>query len=97
MTPDGALTVRAVLGRVPSSASTHAGARAASFALMRALGNGAPKGWRVALLADHRAMLEADIALPKRLTATAPLTAITMFLLNLAPYLDLFDESGMPA
>jgi hypothetical protein len=95
--PDGRLTIRAVLGRIPSSASDQACARASSFALMRALARSAPRHWRVALMADHRAVLQAEIDLPSRLTATALLTAITSFALTLAPYLDLFDEAGMPA
>jgi hypothetical protein len=91
------LTLRAVLGRVPSTASDQVTGRRQSFGLLRALGASTPEGWRVALLPDHRAVLEATMDLPHPVTATGLLTVITGFLLRLGPYLDLVDESGMPA
>lgn len=91
------MTLRAIVGRVPSTASERAAARRQSFDLLRALGGGLPDDWRVFLLPDHRAVLEAYVCLPDPVTAASLLTAITTFLLRLSPYLDLMDESGMPA
>lgn len=97
MIANGHMTLRAVVGRVPSTASDRAIARRQSFELLRALGVNMPEGWRVALLPDHRAVLEASVTLSDPVTAANLLTAITDFLLRLAPYLDLIDETGMPA
>jgi len=93
---DRAMVLRTVLGRVPSTASGRTADRPQSFGLMRALATAAPEGWRVTLLPDHRAVLEASMTLPDPATAASLLTGITDFLLRLAPYLDLADESGMP-
>lgn len=97
MAPNGTMTLRAVLGRVPSTASEQAVVRRQSFELLRAFSAATPEGWRVGLLPDHRAMLEASMPMPEPLTATRLLTGITDFVLRLEPYLDLVDESGMPA
>ncbi len=96
MQADGTLTLRADLGRVPSTASHRMPERQQIFELLRALATTAPAGWHVFLLPDHRAVLDATIRLPDPMTAAGLLTAITAFLLRLAPYLDLVDEAGMP-
>ena len=93
---DRTMVLRTVLGRVPSTASGRTADRPQSFGLLRALASVAPEGWRVTLLPDHRAVLEATMTLPDPVTAANLLTGITDFLLRLAPYLDLADESGMP-
>lgn len=93
---DRTMVLRTVLGRVPSTASGRTADRPQSFGLMRALATGVPEGWRVTLLPDHRAVLDATMTLPDPVTAANLLTGITDFLLRLAPYLDLADESGMP-
>lgn len=97
MQAGGTMTLRTVLGRVPSTASVRTASRQQSFVLMRALGAMSSDDWRVSLLPDHQAVLEANVTLSGPVTVTGLLTAITGFLLSLAPYLDLFDESGMPA
>ncbi len=97
MIADDRMTLRTVVGRVPSTASDRVTARRQSFELLRALSAHMPEGWRMSLLPDHRAVLEAGVTLPEPVTAANLLTAITDFLLRLAPYLDLIDESGMPA
>ena len=94
---DRGMVLRTVLGRVPSTASGRTADRPQSFGLMRALATETPVGWHVALLPDHRAVLEATMTLPDPVTAANLLTGITDFLLRLAPYLDLADESGMQA
>lgn len=97
MIASGRVVLRVVVGRVPSTASDRVTARRQSFTLLRALSMNVPEGWRMSLLPDHRAVLEAGVDLPDPLTAASLLTAITAFLLRLGPYLDLVDESGMPA
>ena len=91
---EGRLTMQVPLGRVPSSARAPA-ARPDSFALVRLTAQAFPGEWRVRLLPDHRVRLEAQASLPLPVTAVALLAEVTRFLLALAPYLDLFDESGM--
>ncbi len=95
--PDGdSLTLRTVLGRVPSTADRRQGSRQQSFLLMRAFAGMSSENWKVSLQPDHQVVLTATVQLPQPVTATALLTAITAFLLSVSPYLDLVDESGMP-
>lgn len=95
--PDGdSLTLRTVLGRVPSTANGRQGSRQQSFVLMRAFAGMSSENWKVSLQPDHQVVLTAIVQLPPPVTATALLTAITAFLLSVSPYLDLVDESGMP-
>lgn len=84
------------LGRVPSSAAPQAGdLRAASFAALRTLLGALPKNWRAYLLADHRVRLDASIVLALPSSAVELITAVTRFLLTLAPYLDFLDEDSV--
>jgi hypothetical protein len=95
---DGRLTMRASLGRVPSTARSEDGRlRPQSFDLLRRIPATLPRGWRVLLLADHRVLLETEAAVTLPITATALMTEITSFLLALAPYLDLLEEAGVTA
>jgi hypothetical protein len=92
----GRLTLQATLARVCSSASApDAAVRPRSFALLRWLERVVPKEWDVALSPDHRVLLtmEAPIGLP--VTASALITELTRFALDLAPYLALMDEVGL--
>jgi hypothetical protein len=94
----GRLRLRATLGRVPSSAGhALAALRPESFALLRLLPRNLPPDWRIRLLPDHRVRLEADSQVRFPITAVNLLVELTCFLLALAPYLDMFDEAGMPA
>ena len=94
---DVVLTLRAIVGRVPSTASDQLALRQQSFALLRALGTSMPSGWRVSLLPDHRVVLEATVQMPHPVTATSLLAETTRFVLALDPYVDLVEEAGMPA
>jgi hypothetical protein len=49
----------------------------------------------VLLLADHRVWLETDQRIDLPITAAGLITEITRFALDLAPYLELMDESGL--
>ena len=93
---DWRLRLRAPLARVPSSArSPDAARRPPSFALLHELPATLPEGWRIGLAADHRVLLEAECRAAQPFTATALVSEVTAFLLALAPYLDLLDETGL--
>ena len=93
-----ALLTEVGLGRVPSTAGTFDDtARARSFALVRWLAYVVPAGWRLRLAPDHRIWLEAETPIGMPITAAALLTRITCFALELGPYLDLLDETGVTA
>jgi hypothetical protein len=95
---DGRLRLQATLGRVPSTAhGTQPALRPRSFSVMRELRRLVPPEWRVRLSPDHRALLEAEAEIALPITATGLLTEVTLFLLGLAPYLDLLDEAGIAA
>jgi len=95
---DWRLELQAPLARVPSSArASDAVRRSLGFALLRGLPATLPVGWRIGLAADHRVLLEADCNAALPLTATALISAVTSFLLTLAPYLDVLDAAGLTA
>lgn len=90
------LTMQVVLGRVPSTANTtDETQRPRSFALLHWLGHSVPPGWKLCLLADHRIWLEAATCIDLPVTAAALVTSVTCFTLDLEPYLDLLDETGI--
>ncbi len=92
------LHLQAPLARVPSSArSADAAHRPPGFALLRGLPATLPEGWRIGLAADHRVLLEAECKAALPITATALVSAVTSFLLTLAPYLDVLDAAGLTA
>lgn len=94
----GELALEATLGRVPSSASVESPARRArSFALLRSLPPLLPPDWTMRLLPDHRIHLRVGTKLALPVTAIGLVTALTGFLMTLAPYLDLLDEDGVAA
>lgn len=89
----GRLVLRGVLGRIPSSGdATDLASRAQSFTALRGLPRLLPPHWKLMLLPDHRILLEcsAEVTLP--ITASGLLTELTVFLLTLAPYLDVLAE-----
>jgi hypothetical protein len=93
---DWRLELSAPLGRVPSSVGASAASRRPpSFSLMRDLPATLPDGWRIGLAADHRVLLEAELHASLPMTATALISMITSFLLTLAPYLDVLEETGL--
>jgi len=94
--PQGAsLALQAVLGRVPSTGRPEAVdtlPRQTAFAALRALPPTLPPGLSVELLADHRILTRGQTQLPLPTSAENLLTELTLFLLRLAPYLDLLAE-----
>ena len=96
----GELTLRATVGRVPSTARLGAGAaqgREAVFAALRSLPPALPEGWQANLMADHQVALLTAQRVEMPTTVTSLLTDVTMFLLALGPYLDLLAEAGVEA
>jgi hypothetical protein len=90
------LILQVTLARVRSSASTpDEMLRPRSFALLRWLERSTPPSWQVALLADHRVWLETATPIVLPITAAGLITEITRFALELAPYLELMDETGL--
>jgi hypothetical protein len=96
---DDHLTLRAVVGRIPSTAGKSGGSkvRPRSFDTLRDLRRELPDGWRLRLLPDHSAVMKTDAAVALPVTAVELVTALTRFLLKLTPYHDLLDETGLPA
>ena len=92
---DALLKLEAVPGRVPSTAAGDAAARDTVFSTLRGLPGALPPGWQMALQADHRVALCASRPLALPTTACTLLVEVTMFLLALAPYLDLLAEAGV--
>ena len=92
----GLLVLQVTLGRVRSTASSPDDMlRPRSFTLLRWLMRAAPTQWHVNLLADHRVWLETNRRIGLPITAAALITEITLFALELAPYLELLDERGL--
>ncbi len=91
----GTLALQAVLGRVPSTGRPGGPGtlpRQTAFAALRALPETLPPGWKLVLLADHRIVAQALIQLALPTSAEELVSELTLFLLRLAPYLDLLAE-----
>jgi hypothetical protein len=92
----GVLTAAMTLGRAPSSAAfTGLAERERAFATIRRLPAAVPPGWTVALIADHRIILEAELALDLPASAISLVTELTQFLIAVDPYLTLLEEAGL--
>ena len=92
------LLAEIALGRVPSTAGIYdETSRPRSFALVRWLSRVVPSGWRLYLAPDHRIWLNVETPIGMPITAAALLTRITCLAMELGPYLDLLDETGVTA
>jgi hypothetical protein len=91
---DGHLFLQSSLGRIPSTASDP-GARTACLAMLRSLLSELPNDWNVRLLPDHQPQLEVNTTVTLPITVTNLVSELTMFLLQLSPYLDLMDQVGV--
>lgn len=89
-----ALTLHAILGRVPSSAATLPAQRGAMLETLRLIAGCAPAMLRLRLRPDHSVQLQAERALPQPVTARRLLTELAGFILEAAPYFDLVAASG---
>lgn len=95
-TETGRLTLHVTLARIRSTASTpDETLRPRSFALLHWLERAVPSAWRVVLLADHRIWLETNLHIGLPITAAGLLTEIAVFAIELAPFLELLDETGL--
>ena len=89
----GQLGFQTTVGRIPSSANGRPGDRLDGFAALRAMRNALPPGWRVRLAPDHRAVVESKAQITLPVTATALVTACTLFLIALDPLLAVLPEA----
>lgn len=93
------LALLALVGRVPSTAGANpavaAERRTQIFSGLRCLPALLPSGWRVELRADHRVAIEAKIHIPLPASAVNLVSAVTGFLLELTPYLEVLGEAGL--
>lgn len=88
---EGALRLRAVAGRIPSTAERD-GDRAGTWRAVAALPPELPEGWRLRLTADHRLALEMET--PAGETAVALLGDMVRFAMAMDPYLDRLEAAG---
>jgi hypothetical protein len=98
----GSLALQTIIGRIPSTAQRRAvrhgtAMRQQAFTILRGLPGALPSRWRMQLLPDHRIGLEAELKLDMPASAAALVTELSLFLLELSPYLDLLDEACMAA
>lgn len=88
---EGGLRLRAIAGRIPSTAEPgtdrHFTARAVAEIPAEM-----PEGWRLRLTADHRVAVEAQV--PTRSTAVGVLGEMVRFAMALDPYLDRLEGVG---
>jgi hypothetical protein len=91
----GSLALRLVVGRVPSTASRIDDRRREVLRIIGQLHALLPDGWNVQMYADHRVALASQIAITMPSTITEMVTALTVFLLTLGPYLELLDGAGL--
>ncbi len=89
------LALSVVVGRVPSTAGTADGRRRDILRTVIQLPGVLPPGWTAQLAADHRVVLSTQTTFKVPSTVTELVTALTSFLLNLGPYLELLDEAGL--
>ena len=87
------LRLVARIGHVPSTA-THQ-PRPPAFETLRNLRGHLHGEWKVRLAASHAVEIEIATPLPSPPTAVQLMTEVTRRMLELAPYLDVFDEVGV--
>lgn len=85
------LRLRAIAGRIPSTAE-EGQARRRAFAAAASLPPELPEGWRLRLTPDHQLALEAEA--PTQPTAVALLGTMVGFAMALDPYLDRLEAAG---
>ena len=91
----GGLALTVVVGRVPSTAGAIDDRRRETLSTLTRLPLVLPAGWTAQLAADHRVVLSTQTTLTMQPTVTELVTALTSFLLDLGPYLELLDEAGL--
>ncbi len=90
-----ALALTVVVGRVPSTAGAICDRRREVLRTLPSLHAVLPPGWTAQLAADHRLVLATQTTLTDPPTITELVSALTLFLLELTPYLELLNEAGL--
>lgn len=88
---EGGLRLRAIAGRIPSTAERGADRHFTARAVA-AMPPELPEGWLLRLTADHRLAVETHA--PARCTAVAMLGEMVRFAMALDPYLDRLEGVG---
>ncbi len=88
---EGSLRLRAIAGRIPSTAEPGADRHFTARAVADMPAE-MPEGWRLRLTADHRVAVE--VQAPPRSTAVGVLGELVRFALALDPYLDRLEGVG---
>ncbi|MFN3448130.1 MAG: hypothetical protein ACK44F_05495 [Roseococcus sp.] len=88
------LRLRAIAGRIPSTAEPGANRRMVFEAAAR-LPQELPEGWRLRLTPDHRLAVEAEA--PTRETAVELLGEMVRFALALDPWIERIEQAGVRA
>lgn len=88
---EGGLRLRAIAGRIPSTAEPGAD-RHSTIRALAGIPPDMPPGWMLRLTADHRLAVETQA--PHRATAVALLGEMVRFALALDPYLDRLEGIG---
>jgi hypothetical protein len=98
-TRHGTLNLSSRIGRVPSTAgpTPSAANRTTILDVLRQLPRLLPAGWRMRLMPDHSVLVEAQTELILPVSAISLVTEMSLFLLSLAPYLDVLDAEGIGA
>jgi hypothetical protein len=91
---DSSISLTGNLGLVPSSAAG-ASRRETALANLRVLPRTLPNGWALRLTPDHRIQIKVTEDMEWPASATDLMLPLVRFLLRLAPYLDLMDESEL--
>ena len=91
----GGLAPSVVAGRVPSTAGALDDRRREVLSAVGRLPALLPDDWTAQLHADHRVVLASQVTITAPATVTELVTALTLFLLTLGPYLELLDEIGL--
>lgn len=91
----GGLALGVVAGRVPSTAGAINDRRREILGVLARLPALLPRDWTAKLQADHRVVLASQVTITIPSTVTELVTALTMFLLILGPYLELLDGTGL--
>jgi hypothetical protein len=88
---EGSLRLRAIAGRIPSTAEPGADRHFTARAVAEIPAE-MPDGWQLRLTADHRVAVEAHA--PTRSTAVGVLGEMVRFAMALDPYLDRLEGVG---
>ncbi len=91
----GGLRLSVVAGRVPSTAGAMEDRRRGVLGAVGRLPALLPDDWTARLQADHRVVLASEVTIAMPPTVTELVTALTLFLLSLTPYLELLDGTGL--